>query len=44
MWTYFMVAALAQGAFGLSALNAVLLVGTVWTTARIFRRRRQQDD
>jgi hypothetical protein len=42
MWGYFTVVALVKGAYGLGALNSLLLIGSVWTVGRILQRRRRQ--
>jgi len=41
MWAYFMVRALAKGAYVLGALDGLLVIASVWTITRILRRRRR---
>jgi membrane protein YdbS with pleckstrin-like domain len=42
MWAFYMVVAIAKGAYALAAVDALLLVASVWTVSRILRRRRAQ--
>jgi hypothetical protein len=39
LWTYYLVAAFVNGAYLLAALDALALMASGWTIARILRRR-----
>ena len=44
MWAFYLVVAIMKGAYGLGALNGVLLAGSVWAITRILSRRRRRGD
>jgi hypothetical protein len=40
MWAFYLVAAIAKGAYVLAAVDALVLVACAWTISRLLRRRR----
>ncbi len=42
LWGFYLVVAIMKGAYGLGALNGVLLAGSVWAITRNLSRRRRR--